>query len=187
MEINKYTDIVGVVATEAIVEGRMVVITNAGASHDFGSRTDLPGIKLPANSTDAAKAKFVSAFALDNRQTPLLTYPSNTYALRRGGWDQDAQTPFNTDVYVTHPGNMSTPQTIPSGELALALDRGVFTVTSGNFVYSADLTPGANLSVCNTEDDGADDSGKLQYDASGTIGTVEYFDSTNFTLTFRTL
>lgn len=187
MEINKYTDIIGVVATESIVEGRMVVLTAANATHDFGSREDLMGVKLPANSTEAAKARYVLAFALDNRPTPLLeTIPSYSYALRKGGWDQTSNVPFTASVYLSHPGNMTVPQTVASGSLALAFDRGVFTVTSGNFVYSANLVPGAPLTVSNTSDHGAD-SGKLRYDASGAIGIVERFDSTNFTLTFRTL
>lgn len=144
------------------------------------------GIKLPANSTEAAKAKYVAAFALDNRPTPIMeTIPSWTFA-QRHGFDQAVNVPFTTKVYLDHPGNMETPQTIASGSLALAFDRGVFTVPSGHFVYSASLVPGAPLEVLNTTDD-TTDTGKLAYNASGTIGVVERFDSTNFTLTFRTL
>jgi len=184
MEINKYTDIIGVVTTEDIVEGRMVLLTSHSQSHDFGSREDLPGVKLPTSSDEAAEAKYVLAFALDNRPTPLMTIPSYSYALRRG-WDQTANVPFSTTVYLSHPGNMSAPQTVSSGELALAFDDGVFTVTSGAFIYSADIVnPGAHLSVAYSP---SSDAGKLQYAASGGVAVVERFNATTFELTFRTL
>lgn len=187
MEINKYTDIVGVVTTEAIVEGRMVLLTSHALTHDFGSREDLMGVKLPDTSAEAAKAKFCIAFALDNRPTPLVNdYPAYPYAIR-GGFDQSANVPFTASVYLTHPGNMTVPQTVASGQLALAFDKGVFTVTSGNFVYSADLVAGAPLGVADTATDGEAEAGKLKYDAAGTIAVVERFDSTNMLLTFRTL
>lgn len=187
MEINKYTDIVGVVTTEAIVEGRMVLLTSHNQSYDFGSRVDLPGVKLPATSAEAAKAKFCVAFALDNRPTPLVnSYPSLTFALR-DGFGQTANVPFTASIYLTHPGNMTVPQTVASGALALAFDKGVFTVPSGSFIYSANLVPGAPLAVADTATNGATEAGKLKYDANGAVAVVERFDSTNFTLTFRTL
>lgn len=187
MEINKYTDIVGAVATQDIVEGRMVLITAANASHDFGSRTDLPGVKLPANSTEAARAKFVLAFPVDNRPLPLVeTYPSFSFALR-GGWDQASNVPFQATIHLTHQANAAVPQTLYSGNLAAAFDRGVFTTTSGNFVASESLVPGAHLVVCNVADDGATDAGKLKYSATAGVAIVERYDATNGKLTFRTL
>ena len=187
MEINKYTDIVGVVTTEAIVEGRMVLLTSHAQSHDFGSRADLMGVKLPADATEATKAKFCIAFALDNRPTPLVnSYPEVPFALR-GGFDQPANVPYTAQIYLTHPGNMTVPQTVASGSLALAFDKGVFTVPSGHFVYSANLVPGAPLEVLNVADDTAAEAGKLAYNASGTIAVVERFNATDFSLTFRTL
>lgn len=59
MEINKYTDIVGVIACGDIVEGRMVILTNQSSSYDFGSRADLFGARIPATDTEAQKAKYI--------------------------------------------------------------------------------------------------------------------------------
>jgi len=185
MEIRKYQDIMGVVAAEDIVEGRMVLLTPSSDTYDFGSRTDLPGVKLPDNSTEAGEAKYVSGFAVDNRSLPIYQpVPAFTYALRQG-FDQAANVPFSATVYLTHPGNMSSPQTIPSGEPALAFAGGVFTVPSGSFIYSASLAAGAYLVAANTSDDGADSSGKLKYSATAGIGKVIQYNSTANELTFR--
>lgn len=185
MEINKFTDIIGVVATSAIKEGRMVLLTPANADVYWGSRKDLMGIKIPTTAVEAAKAKYVSAFALDNRPTPIIEgLPTYAWSMRAGGWDQAGNLPASSlTLYMDHPGNMTVVQTIASGSLALAFDKGVFTVTSGNFIYSASLVPGASLGVSYA----GGTEGELQYDGAGTIGVVERFDSTNFTLTFRTL
>jgi hypothetical protein len=186
MEINKFSDIRGVVTNESIVEGRMVlVVPSINDTYDFGSRADLPGVKLPDNSTEAALAKFPIAFAVDNRETPIYQpTPSVTFALRRG-FDQSANVPFSATVYLTSPGNL-VGQTIPSGEPALAFAGGVFTVPSGAFVYNAGLVPGAHLVVANAADDSEADAGKLKYSGTAGVATVERFDSTNFRLTFRT-
>lgn len=195
MEINKFTDIIGVVATEDIVEGRMVLLCNAattvGTGPDFGSQTDLMGVKLPANSTEAAKAKYVITWPVNNAQYTdqikmVVPMPAYTFSLRKGGWDQAANVPFTATFYLTYPGNQES-VTIPSGYLALAYDRGVFTVPSGQFVYSANLVPGAPLEVLNTGDDTAAEAGKLAYNSAGTIAVVERFDSAKYALTFRTL
>jgi hypothetical protein len=113
--------------------------------------------------------------------------PSFDWAMRRGGWDQAQNVPFDAEVHLTYPGNREG-VTIPSGWQALAFDRGVFTVPSGSFVYSADLeSPGAPLEVLNAGDDGATEAGKLAYNASGTIAVVERYNSDTGSLTFRTL
>ena len=185
MEINKMQDVIGVVATEDIVEGRMVLLTSSSETYNFGSREDLPGIKLPADSTEALEAFYVSGFALDNRPVPLyVPMPSVTFSLRQG-FGASSNVPFSTDVYLSHRSNLIG-ATIPSGELALAYAGGVFTVTSGHFEASADLTPGAKLEVLNAADDTAAKAGKLNYSATGTIARVEKYDSTNLKLTFRT-
>lgn len=182
----------GVVVTEDIVEGRMVCLTAHGTSIDFGSRTDLPGVKLPANSTEAGVAKYVITWPVSNSNMHgpikmMVPMPSYDWSLRRGAWDQAGNVPFSATVYLTYPGNQES-VTIPSGWLALAFDRGVFTVPSGQFVYSANLlTPGTPLEVLNTADDGSGSTGKLAYNAAGTIAVVERFDSDEFKLTFRTL
>lgn len=191
MEINKYTDIIGCVTRAAITEGRMVLLVdNNNASHDFGSRSDLPGVRVPADTTEAGRAHYVLTWPVDNSNSEgaikwLKTIPSYDYSLRRGGWDQAGNVPFSATVYLTYPGNQDGVE-IPSGYLALAFARGVFTVPSGHFVFSADImNPGAPLEVLNTGDDGAD-GGKLAYNASGTIAVVERFDSSDGSLTFRT-
>lgn len=191
MEINKYTDIMGVVVTEDIPEGRMVLMTGHSQSIDFGSQVDLPGVKLPDDSTEAGFAKFCVTWPVNNANAegPIKMFiptPSFDWALRHGGWDQAANVPFSATVHLTYPGHKEG-VTIPSGFQALAFDRGVFTVPSGAFVYSADLVPGAPLEVLNEGDDGAGEAGKLAYNAAGTIAVVERFDSDEYSLTFRTL
>jgi len=181
----------GVVVTEDIVEGRMVVMTSHTWDHNFGSKVDLPGVKLPADSTEAAIAKYCLTWPVNNSNAegPIKMFvptPSFDWAMRAGGWDQSANVPFSAVVHLTYPGHKEG-VTIPSGWQALAFDRGVFTVPSGAFVYSADLVAGAPLEVLNTADDGASESGKLAYNAAGTIAVVERFDSDEYSLTFRTL
>jgi hypothetical protein len=195
MEIRKYTDIVGVVVTEDIVEGRMVLLTtNTPGGYDFGSRTDLPGVKLPDTEAEANDAKFCVTWTVNNATSTgpvklFVPQPSFDYALRRGGWDQSANVPFSATVHLTWPGNRDS-VAIPSGFQALAFDRGVFRVPSGQFIYSAALqTPGAKLSVANAGDDTAAEAGKLQ-EQSGVetvIAVVEQYNSTDGSLTFRTL
>jgi hypothetical protein len=192
MEINKYTDIMGVITTEDIPEGRMVLMTSHSKNHDFGSEVDLPGVKLPDDATEAGVAKFCLTWPVNNANAegPIRMFiptPSFDWALRAGGWDQSANVPFSATVHLTYPGHKDG-VTIPSGFQALAFDRGVFTVPSGAFVYSADLlVPGAPLEVLNAGDDGASEAGKLAYNSAGSIAVVERFDSDKYSLTFRTL
>jgi hypothetical protein len=191
MEINKYTDIIGVVACDDVVEGRMVILTSQSSSYDFGSRADLFGARVPADDTEAALAKYIITWPVNNAKVTddikmLVPMPSYDWSLRRGGWDQAGNVPFTSKIYLTYPGNQDG-QTIPSGYLALAFDRGVFTVPSGAFVFSAGITSaGAPLEVLNVADDDTD-AGKLAYNAAGTIAIVERYDSEKNTLTFRTL
>lgn len=188
VEINKFTDIIGVVTTEAIPEGRMVLLTSHSFNHNYGSRQDLPGIKLPDTSAEAAKAKYVAVFAQDNRGLPIYQpTPSYSYQLRDGyGVGNDNVPITGSTIYLTHPQNM-VGQTIPSGELAVAHGGGVYTVPSGYYTYNANLeVPGAFLVASNTADDGAANAGKLKYSASAGIAIVERVDS-NKNLTFRTL
>lgn len=189
MEVRNYEHIDGVVVNEDIVEGRMAFkTTNQPGTYDFGSRGDLPGVTLPNDSTEAAQAKFLIGFAVDNRGLPIYQpTPAFDYALRTGGWDQAENVPFSATVHLTHPGN-KIGQTIPSGELALAYFRGVFTVESGAYVYNAALqTPGALMDVANAADDGASEAGKLKYSASGVIAMVEQYNSDTGALTVRLL
>lgn len=186
--INKFSDIIGAVATENIVEGRMVLLTSHSFSHDFGSRTDLPGIKLPDNGTEAAKALYVAVFAQDNRSLPIYQpLPSYSYNLRNGwGVGADNVPITGSTIYLTHPGNM-VGQTIPSGELVTAHGGGTYTVPSGAYIYNASLEiPGAYLVAANASDDSEADAGKLKYSATAGVAVVERYDSTTGDLTFRT-
>lgn len=187
VEINKFSDIIGAVTTEAIPEGRMVLLVSHSQSHDFGSRTDLPGIKLPDTAAEAAKAKYVAVFAQDNRSLPIYQpMPAYAYNLR-DGWGVGANNvPITgSTIYLTHPGNMKG-QTIPSGSLVAAHGGGVYTVYSGGFIYNASLAPGAFLVAANTADDSAGDAGKLKYSASAGVAIVERFVAGE-SLQFRTL
>jgi len=187
VEINKFSDIVGVVATQNIPEGRMVLFTSHTFNYNFGSKTDLMGAKLPANSTEAAKAFYVAVFAQDNRSLPIYQpMPSYPWNLRQGwGRGTDNVPITGSTIYLTHPGNMKG-QTIPSGQVMSAFAGGVFTVPSGAFIYSASLVPGAYLIASNTADH-TTDTGKLRYSASATRIIVERYNSTTKELTFRTL
>lgn len=192
MEINKYTDIMGVVTGEDIPEGRMVILTSHEENHNFGSKVDLPGVRVPADATEAANAKYCLTWPVSNSNAEgaikmFIPTPSFAYALRTGGWDQPSNVPFQAYVHLTYPGHKEG-VTIPSGYQALAFDRGVFTVPSGHFVYNAAMTtPGAKLEVLNKADDGSTEAGKLGYDASGAIAVVERFTLEDYSLTFRTL
>jgi len=184
MEINKYTDITGVLTTEAIPEGRMVLLTSHSQSHDYGSREDLPGVKLPDDSTEAAAARFCLTFAVDNTEPPIfIPMPTVANTSLRYGFDGAANVPFNADVHLTPLSNKKG-LTIPSGYLALAFGPGVFTVWSGEYVYSADVVPGAFLAVADTSSDSEADAGKLKYSASATFAQVMEVDS-DLNLTFR--
>lgn len=188
MEINRYDDVLGVVPTADVVEGRFVVLDTQSFSHDFGSYTDLPGAHVPATTEEAKRAKYCITFALDNRPTPIFAVPSMSFALR-GGFDQAANAPFATTVYMTHPGNQEG-LTIPSGQPSIAFTEATVTLPSGAYVYSADIVkPGAAIVIQDaTTDSTAGEAGKPKYTATfaaGVIGVTERYDSTTGRLTIR--
>jgi hypothetical protein len=192
MEIRHYGDtILGVVTEKAMYEGRMVVLDAHSETYGFGSREDLPGVRPPANSTEARRARYVLAFAVDNRSLPIYEpTPFFTFALRHG-WDQTANVPFDAEVQLTHPSN-KLGQVVPSGALALAYGEGIYTVPSGSYVYSATMeVPGTQLAVTNIADDGGDDAGMLfaSVDAFGddVVAEVYHFDDDTAALTFKIL
>lgn len=185
MEINKYRDIKGVVTVEEIPEGRMVLISTSGASHNFGSRTDLPAVKLPDTSAEAAKARYCVTHAVDNSQLPIYQpYPAFDWALRQG-FDRASNVPFSATVHLTHPSTKEG-VAIPSGALALAFGPGEFTVPSGGWVANANIVPGAFLAVADTATENEATAGKLKYSASASFLEVVGVDSDN-NLTFRIL
>lgn len=187
MEINQFEDVLGVMPVEDIVEGRFVLFTSHTFSQDFGSETDLPGVKLPATAEDAKRAIYCLTWKVDNRATPIYAVPSFSFA-ERGGWNQPANAPFSTTVYLTHPGNQEG-LTIGSGVSSLAYTQGTFTLPSGSYVYSSDIiVPGAAIVIADTATDGAGSAGKPKYAASmavGVIGETRQYDSTTGRLTIR--
>lgn len=188
MEINRFEDVLGVVTTNTVVEGRFGVLTSHSESYDFGSRSDLPGFKVPATAEEAKRAKFIVTWAVDNRETPIMeSIPSYSFA-QRGGWDQAANAPFSATVYLTHPGNQEG-LTIPSGVPALAYTEGTFTLPSGAYVYSSSIiVPGAAIVIADTASDGASSAGKPKYASSmaaGVVGFTERYDSATGKLTIR--
>ena len=124
---------------------------------------------------------------VDNSAFPSYAVPSFAFA-ERGGWNQDANAPFSTTVYLTHPGNQEG-LTIPSGATSLAYTDGSFTLPSGAYVYSADIiVPGAAIMIADADSDDAESAGKPKYTASlavGVIGETREYDSTTGKLTIR--
>jgi hypothetical protein len=188
MEINQQQDeIIGVVTTADVVEGKMGLLTSHIYSYDWGSQTDLPGFKVPATAEEANRANFVITWAVDNREFPLYQpVPSYTWALRQG-FDKVQSIPFSASVYLTPPGNQES-LTIPSGTPSLAFGEGIYTVPAVCYIYNAAfLTPGTLVQVANTAEDGAD-AGKvktLAADSVRRIGRVIHFNATNSRLTFQ--
>lgn len=196
MEINLMptgTNPQGALATEDIVEGRFVLMTSHTWDEDFGSLTDLPGVKLPDNDTEAQMARYVVTWSAPDRKVSpgnlwFVPTPAYDFALRHG-WDQDTNLPMsNVTVRDIWPGNQES-VTIPSGTKVLVLQDGaIVTLPSGQYVYNSALrTPGARLEVLNSGDDGADSAGKPAYAAAGAIAEVVRFNSSTAALTIRLL
>ncbi len=191
MEINHYGDtILGVVLTEDAVEGRMVLLTSHTFDNDFGSQTDLPGVKLPDDATEAGLARYCLSWEKNNNSLPIYQpNPSLPNYSMRYGFDQATNMPFNpTLVYLAHPSVIDACLTIPSGSSALAFGEGIYTVLSGCYIYSANLAvPGATLDVANTDEDGASDAGKLMYGTTAPVAQTIRYNSTTGALTFKVL
>jgi len=189
MEINRFEDVIGVVAQEDMVEGRFVVLTTNTLGGSFmNTDTDLPGAKLPDTAEEAKRAKFCLTFAVDNRPTPIVDWPATEFDFR-GGWVNASSGPLTgLKMWLTHPGNQES-QTIPSGYKALAFTEATVTIPSGQYVYSANLkVPGAAVVIADAQSDSVSDSGKPKYAASmaaGVIGLVQAYDSTTGALTIR--
>jgi len=191
MEINKRSDDIGSIATEDIVEGRMVLLTSNpgyGSTDLTGRLTDVPGVKLPDTPAEAALAKYAITWPSDNREPPIVAWPAYPFALREG-FDQTANAPITgKTIYLTYPGYQNS-QTIPSGSLALAMAGGVYTVPSGQYVYDATMqVPGTQLRACDAATDGDALAGQLAVMVSGStcVAVVERFSTATYALTFRT-
>jgi len=189
MEINKMSDVMGVVSQENITESRFVLVTpNAIGTVNFGSQGDLPGVKLPRTATEAARARFVITWPVPYQTVPLyIPTPSLAYSLRRGGFDQTANLPMsNTTIHLTWPGQQHG-VVIPSGYLALAYAGGVFTIPSGHWVDSADIRLAGNpFTVSNYNDHGLN-AGMPRYSITNVVGYVRRYDSATDDLEVRTL
>jgi len=187
MEINEFEIVYGVIPVEDIKEGRFVLLTTQGFDNVWGGGTDLPGCKTPDDTTEAKSARWMIAFAPDNRDVPIyVTLPSVTWSLRKG-FDKTANIPFTADVYMTQM-SVKTGLTIPSGTYSLRFGKGRYTLPSGDYIYSSQLhTPGVGLAVQDaTTDSTAGEAGKLKYaafSADTVVAMVEEFDSDN-NLTF---
>lgn len=188
MRINRFEEVLGVMPQAAIVEGRFgLLVKNNSASYDFGSRTDLPGFRVPATADEAEQARFVLTWAVDNRKPPYLVTTPNASPSFRYGFDGSAQFPASVTWYNTYPGYQESVE-IPSGTPSLAYGVGTYTIPSGQYIANANLhNAGAFVIVANTAED-TTDAGKPKYQATNdarVIGVVEYYDSATGDLTIR--
>ena len=188
MEINRFEDVIGVVAQADVVEGRFVVLTTNASEPSATENPDLPGARVPATAEEAKRAKFCLTWAVDNRPTPIIDYPQTSFDFR-GGWVNASSGPLTgVKMWLTHPGNQES-QTVPSGYKALVFTEATVTIPSGQYVYNASLVlPGAAVIVADTASDGASDAGKPKYTATmaaGVIGFVQSYDASTGALTLR--
>jgi len=186
MEIRIKGTALPCVAQEDITAGLAVLLVSASGK----SSPDVTiGAKLPLSSAEAARAYYVAEFAVSNTKPPiyeslptLSTTGGQPYALREFP-EGSENLPSSVTLRMVDP-RLKVEQTIPSGSLMLAYDEGVYTVTSGCFVDSASLIPGAEVEVVAT----GSNRGKWQLKSAGTkVATVLERDSTNVELTFRTI
>lgn len=179
MEINRLDNAIGAVALAAVKEGLMVVLVDDGSGN--------LAARVPANSTEAKDARWVAVWKQLNTPFPgPLAYPSISWSLRTGGFDQaQNNSPMTQEVYLTPP-NVQEGTTIPSG-YDLVLQQGVHTVESGMFIADAGLLPGKKLEALNTTDD-TTDAGKLKLTVTDadTVAYVVKYDATAQKLTFMT-
>lgn len=189
MEINRFEEVLGCLVLADVVEGRFgLLAANSVDSIDFGSRTDLPGFRVPATAEEAKRARFVITWQVDNREPPYYNpAPQMDWSMRKGGWDQEGNVPFTSEVWLTYPGYQNS-KTIPSGTPSLAFGTGSYTIPSGQYIYNAALkNPGAPVVVANTAED-TTDAGKPKYQATmdeRVIGIVEHYDTSTGELTIR--
>lgn len=187
MEINRLDEVLGVIPTADIVEGRLGILVSHTFSYDFGSRSDLPGFRVPATAEEAKRARHIISWAVTNQEPPFyIPVPEVAWSMRQG-FSRATNLPFSASVYMTYPGNQNG-VTIPSGTPSLAFGEGTYTVPSGAYIYNASIVnPGALLIVANTAED-TTDAGKLKYQSTWddrVVGYVEHYDSASGDLTFR--
>jgi hypothetical protein len=189
LEINKIgKEIIGVVPTADVVEGRFGLLVTHTWSADFGSKEDLPGWKVPATAEEAKRARFCITWAVDNRPFPLFQpVPAVAWSLRSGAWDQAQTHPFSATMYLSDPAHKND-MTIPSGVPSLAFARGTYTFTTSDYIANASLVAGAMVIVANTNED-TTDAGKLKYQSTyddRVVGVVRERDATTDYITVDT-
>lgn len=190
MEINRFEDVLGVIPTEDIVEGRFVLLTEHSFTYDFGSREDVVGVKLPDTADEATRCKFCITWAVSNNSMPMyIPQPTLDAGARRGGWSETANTPITgSTVYLTYPG-YTEGGTIPSGTPSLVYTEGTFTIPLGGYVADANIiVPGAAIVIADTATDDAATAGKPKYAAANAVGVIGYterYDSATGALTIR--
>ncbi len=161
-ELNHIEEVLACVVVQDTPEGRFGLFVTHNNNYDFGSRTDLPGFKLPATSAEAAKARFMVGWAPTNQQMPMyLPEPGMPFALRQGFGTAD-NAPFNATVYVTPP-SLQEGVVIPSGVPALAFGAGIYTLGTDGYIADSNLVAGAPVKVADAATDGAANAGKLKY------------------------
>lgn len=193
MEINRFEEVLGGITQADTVEGRFVIlVANAHLGTYINLNDDLPGLRVPATAEEAKRAKYVLAWAVDNRTPPIVNYERDFAAPlfdERGGFASAAGTnPRSVTMWLSQPGHQEG-TTIPSGYKALGYTDGTFTFPSGAYVDSDEIkVPGAAIIVADTASDSADDAGKPKYTATaaeGKIGVTEAYDSATGRLTIR--
>lgn len=195
MEIRKFSDIIGVVTTQEIVEGRFVLLVDAGVDATdpvFDLWGDLPGVKMPVDTTEADRAVYVLGFAMDNRSLPIYDpMPAYSWIARNYGFEAGQSDPSGrtlpltgSTVHFTHK-SVTQGLTVPSGVKALAYAGGVYTFPSGSFVDTADIRIVGNL--IDVHPTAGDDRGKPKYASDGVVGKVEEWNQTDLAVTIRTL
>lgn len=185
MEINSFDDAIGAYALENLTEGLMVILTNVPGD----STNSLFGARRPVNATEAKDAKYVVTWPQSDLPMPgPLSYPSLTYSLRTGGFDQLQSMPISQSLYLTYPG-MTDGMTIPSGYQVVLHggDEGVYTISSGVFVANAGLVPGAKVEALNVADDNTS-AGMLSLTTvdADTVAYVVAYDAAKVRLTVKT-
>jgi hypothetical protein len=178
MELNRHDDLVGATAQEAIAEGLFVVQCPDATGQSMAGLNGTVGARKPANSTEAKNARWAAKWPQNNIPLPgPLAWPSlpNGFALRDGGFDQaQNNNPITLSYYLTYPGVIDGAYVIPSG-YNMVLCGGnecVVTLTSGTFVASANLVPGAMVEALNATDD-TTDAGKLSYTTDVTLAVAD--------------
>lgn len=179
MELNRHDDLVGATAQEAIAEGLFVVQCPDATGQSMASLNGTVGARKPADATEAKNARWAAKWPQNNLPMPgPFAWPSlpNGFAMRQGGFDQaQSNNPITLTYYLTYPGVIDGSLEIPSG-YNMVLCGGnecVVTLTSGTFVASANLVPGAMVEALNVSDDGASDAGKLSYTTDVTLAVAD--------------